>query len=170
MLNNDTSNNTFKKNKDNCQELKNLAYKTMLLNGTNINPIYEDLSNNLKISNFLESESKASKLESWAKLDKTQKIKRLNNYAECLKSKHHLSDGEILNLKNYFIRCLDRKNLIKSKDVIYDKDNNIITNIPNLIFVIENRNFILKKDDKHVSTIKSLPQDKKNNKKTIKIL
>ena len=35
-------------------ELKNLAYKTMLLNGTDINPIYNDNNNNNneKITNF----------------------------------------------------------------------------------------------------------------------
>ena len=67
------------KKSDNCQELKNIAYKTMLLNGTDINPKYNNESNNnLKISNFLESESSANKKETWSKLDKTQKIKYLN--------------------------------------------------------------------------------------------
>ena len=79
------------------QELKNIAYKTMLLNGTDINPKYENHSNNLKISDFLESESSANKKESWAKLDKTQKIKHLYNYTEILKEKDELNDEEMEN-------------------------------------------------------------------------
>ena len=35
----DISNNS---QESSCKELKNLAYKTMLLNGNNINPVYED--------------------------------------------------------------------------------------------------------------------------------
>ena len=154
--------------KDNCQELKNIAYKTMLLNGTDINPKNINHSNNEKISSFLENESSANKKETWSKLDKTQKVIRLHNYAESLDKQYDLSDEEIKNLKNYLVRCLDRKCLLKSKEVTYDKDNNKITNIPFLFFNKDNRVFILKKDDKHVSTIKSLPPEKKNRAKTVK--
>ena len=158
------------KKSDNCQELKNIAYKTMLLNGTDINPKYNNESNNnLKISNFLESESTANKKETWSKLDKTQKIKYLNMYAESLKEVDNLNEDEILNLKNYFVRCLDRKCLLKTKEVIYDKDINKILNVPFLFFNEETRSYILRKDDKHVSTIKSLPTSKTGKAKTIKI-
>ena len=57
--------------KSNCKELKNIAYKTMLLNGNNINPVYEDLSNNVKITNFLEKDMNANQKVIWSKLDKT---------------------------------------------------------------------------------------------------
>lgn len=177
IITNDLSNNIIsdkedKKSKksDNCQELKNIAYKTMLLNGTDINPKYNNESNNnLKISNYLESESSANKKETWSKLDKTQKIKHLNMYAESLKEVDNLNEDEILNLKKYFVRCLDRKCLLKTKEVIYDKDNNKILNVPFLFFNEETRNYILRKDDKHVSTIKSLPTSKTGKAKTIKI-
>ena len=166
------SNKEDKKSKksDNCQELKNIAYKTMLLNGTDINPKYSnENNNNLKISNFLESESSANKKETWSKLDKTQKIKHLNMYAESLKEVDNLNKDEIINLKKYFVRCLDRKCLLKTKEVIYDKDNNKILNVPFLFFNEETRSYILRKDDKHVSTIKSLPTGKGSKSKTIKI-
>ena len=163
------NNKVVKKNKkEGCQELKNIAYKTMLLNGTDINPKQCDSNSSSKISNFLEDESNANKRETWAKLDKTQKILKLNEYTTSLKEKHILIDSEIENLKKYFIRCLDRKCLIKSKEVIYDKNNGSIVNIPFLFFNENTRSFILKKDDKHVSTIKSLPQDKKHKTKTVK--
>ena len=156
------------KKNDNCQELKNIAYKTMLLNGTDINPKYDNHSNNYKISKFLENESCANKKETWAKLDKTQKIKHLDLYADTLKTKDNLSDTELLNLKKYMIRWLDRKMLMKTREVIYDKENTKIVNIPFLYFNDEDRTYILRKEEKHVSTIKSLSTGKTCKSKTIK--
>ena len=168
---NDKNDKNDKKSKksDNCQELKNIAYKTMLLNGTDINPKYDNQCNKTKISEFLENESSANKNESWSKLDKTQKIKHLYLYANILKKRDDLLDEEFISLKNYMIRCLERKCLLKTKEVIYDKETNKILNIPFLSFNEEKRIYILRKDDKHVSTIKSLPSTKISKAKTIKI-
>ena len=66
----------------NCKELKNIAYKTMLLNGNDINPIYEDISNNVKITNFLEKDMSANQKVIWSKLNKTQKIIKLEVYIQ----------------------------------------------------------------------------------------
>ena len=156
------------KKSDSCQELKNIAYKTMLLNGTNIIPTIAE-NNKSKISSYLESELKNNKSETWIKLDKTQKIKRLNIYADTLVEQYNLTEKELNGLKDYFIKCLERKNLLRTKEVSYNNEENIIENIPYLIFSEENRRFILKKDDKHVSTVKSLPSEKKGKAKTIKI-
>lgn len=158
-----------KEKSDKCQELKNIAYKTMLLNGTDIIPKQDNHTNNDKIANFLENESSANKNETWSKLNKTQRILRLDTYVIILKAKHNLNDNESNNLKTYLHRCVERKNLSKTKEVIYNKEKNIIENIPLLIFNEDTRHFILKKDDKHVSTVKSLPPDKKSKAKTIKI-
>ena len=179
IINNDLSNNCTietienekkrekKKKTDNCQELKNIAYKTMLQNGNNIITKVEENKN--KIHNYLESESKNNKSETWIKLDKTQKIMRLNIYAESLKDKYTLTEKEIEELKKYFIKCLDRKNLSRAKELIYNKESGIIESIPFLFFDEVNRVFLLKKDEKHISTLKSLPSDKKNKPKTLRI-
>lgn len=162
----------LKKNEktDNCQELKNIAYKTMLQNGNNIISETKNISNDEKISTFLESESHANKQESWTKLDKTQKLMRLNNYVDnILREKHNLSENEITNTKKYLQKCIERKNLQKTKEITYNKQHNFIENIPLLQFIEISRTFILKKDDKHISTVKSLPIDKKNKVKTLKI-
>ena len=58
----------------------------------------------------------------------------------------------------------------KAKDVIYNKDTNEIINIPNFVFLNDTRKFYLKKDDKHVSTVKSLSEKKFKQQKTIKII
>ena len=59
-----------------CIELKNIKYKTMLLNG---NPIKETKSsNNMNhLDQFLENEMNTNKSEPWSKLDKTIKTKKL---------------------------------------------------------------------------------------------
>ena len=153
---------------DNCRELKNIAYKTMLLNGNEIVPDVNNTNDNT-LSKYLENESNANQKENWTKLDKTQKVKRICSYIEILKTNHDLTNDEAIKTRSYLLKCLERKALNKAKDVNYDKEKGIITNIPNLYFENSNRIFILKKDDKHVSTVKCLPLEKKSKVKTIKI-
>ena len=121
------------------------------------------------LSKYLENESIANQKENWTKLDKTQKVKRICGYIEILKTNHNLSDDEVIKTRSYLLKCLERKALNKAKDVNYDKEKGTIINIPNLYFDNSNRLFILKKDDKHVSTVKCLPLEKKSKVKTIKI-
>jgi hypothetical protein len=130
---------------DDCHELKNIAYKTMLINGNDINPIYESDKKKNIINSFLENESNVNRNESWNKLDRTQKLIRLNKYAEIIAKKNfNLSDEEVDSLKKYFLKCLDRKNLMKSKEVIYNKEIGEITGIPLLFYNSENKIFVLK--------------------------
>tara|TARA_B100000035_G_scaffold305590_1_gene306600 strand:- start:4055 stop:4579 length:525 start_codon:yes stop_codon:yes gene_type:complete len=166
----DNSLNNIKNKKiDQCQELKNIEYKTMLLNGTSLMS-KKDSNNNIdKITNFLENESDANKKEPWIKLDKTQKIKKLNDYINKLSNDYNLTSEENKNFQQLLMRYFERKNLTKAKDVSYNKETGIILNIPNLFFNENTRNFYFKKDDKHVSTVKSLPPDKKSKTKTLKI-
>jgi hypothetical protein len=158
-----------KKNKsNNCKELQNIAYKTKRFNGTEIVPQIVN-TNNSTLSNFLNNETIANEKENWCKLDKTQKVKKLINYVQLLENKYNLVSEESNKCKSYLIKCLERKALSKAKDVIYDKVSGAIVDIPHLLFDTISRNFMLKKDDKHVSTVKSLPLDKKMKAKTIKI-
>tara|TARA_B100000614_G_scaffold192302_1_gene173404 strand:- start:511 stop:1056 length:546 start_codon:yes stop_codon:yes gene_type:complete len=150
---------------DSCHELKSIAYKTMLLNGVNMLEDKIDMSKNI-ITDYLQKESQANKDENWPKLDKTQKIKKIVVYTETiLKSNNNLTEKEIEKVIRYLTNCLDKKFLCKAKDVLYNKETKLIINIPNLLFDKDNREFILTKNDKHVSTAKSLAP-KKN--KTIK--
>ena len=168
--NNNNNNNNKPKKSDHCQELKNIEYKTMLLNGTSLISYKTNKDNNIeKITNFLDNESDANKKEPWIRLDKTQKIKKINSYINILSVKYNLTDEEIKNFQQYLLRYLERKNLTKAKDVSYNKETGIIQNIPNLFFNDTTRTFYFKKDDKHISTVKSLPPDKKSKIKTLKI-
>ena len=52
--------------------------------------------------------------------------------------------------------CLDKKKLLRVKDVIYDKETGIIKDIPALSYAKNTKHFTLKNIDKRVSTLKSL--------------
>lgn len=138
-----------------CVELKNIKYKTMLLSG---NPLIEtkastDQSN---IDKFLEDEKNLNKNGPWCKLDKTIKIQKILAFVEVYKKENEM-DNEEENLLIKFLKdCLDRKKLQRVKDVNYDKAEGIIKSIPILSYNKSLRHFTLKNLDKRVSTSKSL--------------
>lgn len=71
-----------------CNELKNIKYKSMLLSGSNSNTINVNNQQNNKKSSlknldaFLEAEKARNKKESWSRIDKTVKLKKLHEWAE----------------------------------------------------------------------------------------
>lgn len=146
-------------NNEECVELKNIKYKTMLLSG---NPIKETkLSNDLSnLEKFLENEKNNNKNEPWCKLDKTIKTQKLLEYVNIYKIENNLSEEESNLLIIFFKDCLDRKKFQRVKDVIYDKTTGLIKEIPALSYVKTTKHFTLKNIDKRVSTLKSLPTKK----------
>jgi hypothetical protein len=146
---------------DECQELKNIKYKTMLLNGV---PLHEIKSSN-DISNlekFLEDEKLNNSNEPWCKLNKTIKTKKLLEYVEVYKNEKSLNEIEATNLVTFLKDSLDKKKLCRVKDVIYDKINGVIKEIPALTYTKTTKHFTLKNMDKRVSTLKSLAPKKVN--------
>lgn len=144
-----------------CQELKNIKYKTMLLNGA---PLRETKSSN-DISNlekFLEEEKLNNSNEPWCKLNKTIKTKKLLEYVNVYKKEKNLDESETNNLVAFLKDSLDKKKLCKVKDVVYDKINGIVKEIPSLVYTKSNKHFTLKNMDKRVSTLKSLAPKKGN--------
>ena len=147
--------------KDDCQELKNIKYKTMLLNGA---PLHETKSSN-DISNlekFLEAEKITNSNEPWCKLNKTIKTKKLLEFVETYCKEKNLTREEEQLLIIFLKDSLDKKKLSRVKDVIYDKISGIVKEIPALTFTKSNKHFSLKNMDKRVSTLKSLAPKKTN--------
>ena len=140
-----------------CQELKNIKYKNMLLSGNN-NSINTTTINSKQanIDMFLDKESKLNKSEPWNKLNKTAKITQLNEYVDLISTEHKLSVEEVDVLKGYLTEGLDKKKLQHVKDVQYDKVTNKIKLIPCLHFNPVTRKFTIKRQEKRVSTLKSL--------------
>jgi hypothetical protein len=152
---------------DECIELKNIKYKTMLLSGTIMKETKSssDLNN---LDKFLEDDKTNNQNEPWSKLDKTVKTKKIMSYADEYSKKNSLTAVEDNALRAFLRDCLDRKKLQRVKDVDYDKTSGEIKDIPALAFNKNNTHFTLKNLDKQrVSTLKSLPP-KKATKGTIK--
>lgn len=144
-----------------CHELKNLKYKTMLLNGVPLQEVKSTSSNDLSnLDKFLENEKNNNINEPWCKLNKTIKTKKLQEYVEIYKQQNNLNDEESRILFSFLKECIDRKKLQRVKDVVYDKENGIITEIPALCYIKSNKHFTLKNIDKRVSTLKSLAPKK----------
>ena len=109
------------------------------------------------VDHLLEKETQKNKTESWNKLNKTMKIQKLHHYAEKYAAEHKYSVKELTNLKTFFLESLERGKLQKTKEVVYDKDQQQIEEIPGLFYHPNNHNFTLRiTDAKRVSTLKSL--------------
>lgn len=152
-----------------CNELKTLKYKSMILNGV---PWPETKSSNdlAILDKFLENEKIFNSNEPWSKLDKTAKIKKLALFADNYKVSNNLTDVEYENLIIFFRDCLDKKKLQRVKDVIYNKENGEIKDIPTLFYNKQTNHFTLKNLDKRVSTLKGLAPKKKQLNGTVKNL
>jgi hypothetical protein len=142
-----------------CQKLKNIKFKHMLLTG-NTTP-QTPASKKANIDLFLEKEMNLNKHESCNKIDKTGKIKLLTDYVNLSAVNFSLNETEISEFKNYLIDSLDKKKLQHVKDVQYDNQNGKIILIPNLNFNVATRKFTFKRNEKRASTVKSLGSGKK---------
>ena len=144
---------------DQCVELMNIKYKTMLLNG---NPMKETKSseNLSNLDKFLEDEKATNLNEPWCKLNKTIKTKKLIDFVETYKQTAELDEEEQALLITFFKDSLERKKLQRVKDVVYDKVNGQIKEIPALTYIKASKHFTLKNMDKRVSTLKSLAPKK----------
>ena len=110
-----------------------------------------------EVDTILENETQQNKSETWNKLNKTQKLQKLNTYAEKYGADQKYSAKEIKNLKQFFLDSLERGKLQKTKEVLYDKNTQTIQEIPGLFLHPTNHNFTLRiMDTKRVSTLKSL--------------
>jgi hypothetical protein len=132
-----------------------------------------DISNNetpvetietFNIDDFLEIENQQNKKETWTKLNRTIRIQLLHSYAEKYSKTHNLNLKETKQLKRYLTDILDAKKLNKIKDVSYDREKGIITNITHLHFHPSTRMFTLRSEPR-VSTLNALGPRKTEKKK-----
>lgn len=150
-----------------CIELKNIKYKSMLLSGNTKDDVKETVENMSNLDIFLNDEKQTVTNEPWTKLDKTTKLQKFKEYVE-LNYKEETTD-EKNSLYRVLAINLDRKKLLKAKDVLYDKDTGVITSIPVLQFNPTTKKFTLKRCEKRQSTLKSLAPKKNRIKKNDKI-
>ena len=139
-----------------CAELNNIKYKNMLLNGVGTMNNVSTNTDQGSLDSILLKESNNNKNESWNKLNKTQKITKLNEYAVNLINTHSLTKIETQQLRMCLSMGLERSRLAHVKDVNYDTSTGKIISIPYLTFETTNRKFTLKRNEKRSSILKSL--------------
>jgi hypothetical protein len=139
-----------------CHDLRNIQYKTMLMNGKNLNINNNSEINSTSVEKLLDEEMKLNRIVTWARLDKGEKIRKLNIYADnyCKSAENSCKDSNLL--KQYFLSALDRNRLQKVKEVKYNKETGVIENIPDLVFNTATNRFTLNRNDKRASTLSSL--------------
>tara|TARA_B100001093_G_scaffold512841_1_gene583471 strand:+ start:1030 stop:1749 length:720 start_codon:yes stop_codon:yes gene_type:complete len=151
--------------KDDCVELKNIKYQTMLINNnikvTDISTTHVD-----SINMFLSQEKEHNIKQPWSKLGNGTKLKKINIFINEYSEKNKYNKIQQKNLQNYLKKCMERKKLQRARDVNYDINKGKIVNIPGLLYNKNNNKFTLKNINKIGSTLKNLAP--KNKKKTIK--
>ena len=155
--------------KEECIELRNMKYKSMLLKKTNIKQLTK-CNSNVDIDFFLEKERIQNKEDQWTKLDKSMKISKITTFVESYSKENNLNEKDKSFLQDFLIYCVEQKKLTKTKDVIYDKANGIITSIPCLLYTPTlTKKFTLKRCEKRPSTLNSLAPKSNINRRKINV-
>ncbi len=76
--------------------------------------------------------------DSWCKLHKANKWTKMLQYVETYGEKHQLNNEEKQVLTAFLKDCMDKKKLMKTKEVKYDKESGVILDIPALMFTCNN--------------------------------
>jgi hypothetical protein len=152
------------KEKEECVELKNIKYKTMLQHHSSRAVPYREQVTDL--DEILKKDKAVTQNLPWNKLEKRVKKAKLIAYAGIYCETNHISDEGGETLKKYLGDMLDKKHLQRAKEVAYNKSTGLINNIPNLSFNKNTKKFAIKNTDKKISPMASLAP--KNNKKTMK--
>lgn len=127
---------------DSCSQLKNIQYKSMLMNGKNLAMLSEGGTSPLvpktteidMVHSLLTSELRTPKEnQPWNRLSKAQKIKLLTDYSYMYSSEYSLTDVETVNLQKYLRECLERKKFTRAKDIHYNRSAGVIEDIPGLV-------------------------------------
>jgi hypothetical protein len=142
--------------KEECVELRNMKYKSMLLKKTNTKQLTK-CNSNIDIDSFLEKERTQNKEDQWTKLDKSMKNSKILAFVDNYANENNLNEKDKSFLQNFLFYCLEQKKLTKTKDVVYDKVTGTITSIPCLLYTPTlTKKFTLKRCEKRPSTLSSL--------------
>ena len=147
-----------------CVELKNIKYKTMLQHNK---AIQSNIPSSDNISQFLEKEKKINSKKPWTRLQKSVKLDKLQIFANDYSKQTELTKTQSKLLIDFLISSLEKKKLQRTKDIIYDSKTGKIKSIPGLSVNKTSNKLTLKRVDKKKETLKNslAPIRKKKKKK-----
>jgi hypothetical protein len=150
-----------------CQELKNIKYQTMLLNSNS--KIVSNKTNSDNLDEILKNETDRNRKKPWSKLGRSTKIKKFHEFVDEYSKEQSLNCEEKTQLLAYLSKSLDRKKLQRVKDLTYDTKTQKIKAIPGLVFNKNKRKFTIRRVDRKRTTLKGLaPPKRRKNKIDIK--
>ena len=119
----------------------------MIMTGKDIDKKIDHESSQQELDKFLSEEQTANEKQSWNKLSKTERLKKIegfivNHYVD----EYSLNKDEISILNAFVNKLLERKKLIKTSELIYDEEAGMIEEIPALLFNGKSRRFTLNKN------------------------
>jgi hypothetical protein len=89
----------------------------------------EPMLSNENINTFLENDISKIKRETWSRLDKTNKLRKLDAFIKAKRESGTMTDDEGEVLYSYFRMCFDRKRPHSNKVVHYDMDTGRVTSV-----------------------------------------
>ena len=110
------------------------------------------------LDKFLEDDKQNNINDQWCKLNKTVKLRKMQAFADTYAEENGLDEEEKTKLFDFLKECLDKKKLLRVKDVVYDKVLGVIKEIPSLHKAPDR--YTLKNMEKRISTLKNLPVTK----------
>jgi hypothetical protein len=137
---------------DECVELKNIKYKTMLQHNK---AIQSNIPSSNNIAMFLEKEQTINSKKPWSRLQKSSKMEKLKSFASEYSKVKELTPDQSIILYDFLISSLEKKKLQRTKDIVYDSKNGIVKSIPGLLINKTTNKFTLKRVDKKKDTLKN---------------
>lgn len=130
-----------------CKEYNSLKYRTMIMTGKDIDQKIEHESSQQELDKFLLEEQTANEKQSWSKLSKTERLKKIDTFINNrFVGEYSLQEEEIVTLNAFVNKLLERKKLVKSTELFYNEETGMIEEIPALLFNNKTRRFTLNKN------------------------
>jgi hypothetical protein len=130
-----------------CKEYNSLKYRTMIMTGKDIDQKLEHESSQQELDKFLLEEQTANEKQSWSKLSKTERLKKIDTFINNrFVGEYSLQEEEIESLNAFVNKLLERKKLVKSTELFYNEETGMIEEIPALLFNNKTRRFTLNKN------------------------
>jgi len=109
------------------------------------------------IQKFLDAEKINNKFDTWNKLTKSLKHKKIQEYVGKYSESNGLMVDEKELLLTFLINKINTGQLSNSKEVSYNKTDGVIKEIPGISFNRHTKHITLKNiDNRHVTTVKNL--------------
>lgn len=139
-------------NNKECKEYNSLKYKTMIMTGHNIEERETNETSEYQLDCFLLREKETNIKQTWSKLSKTDRLKRINVYIEEIMTQlYELNEDEVQKTKLFIHNLIERKRIVKVNEIDYNIETGKIVNIPIILFNLNTRKFTLNRNLKQVN-------------------